>query len=389
MKAAYKILTMCIVVSILLCSFSISSFAALEGSPYSGVYIPVCPKYSVSEMLPYGENTGVIYHHRSISTSHDWIFFDMGDSKIQQSDSSVFINGFSGYYIDHNGANSSYDRLAVYSLSPVIRVTVNYNGSSYTMSTQTITTQDDTFNNGVFVRYKYLNTSLLYKTSFNRTIICSTFQYYNGRSLDYLIQRGSWGVSSDYVQDYFIGVYPDSVKKAIDSIESGFEDTEAALENYYNGLQNTLSTMSENIARLHNDVGDIQDSLNSQNEQFSQINNNISQAASQNQSAVSSAAAANSQAASQVADDIINAGDGSTINSDMSEVRGIVSKLNEWNSELNSFADSMDESISGVAGALDNGTSLFEKIVTAAPAGLAALIGFALVWFIARKIIGR
>ena len=394
MRSAYKFLTICTVVSILVCAFCIPVSAALEGSPYRDVYIPVCPKYSYAELLPFGQDdTVVIYYHRAGASDWYWWFFDnRADSTIVQSYNAEFNNTYTGFYFDHQGANSSYDRIRIYSMSPIILVRMVFSAGTYTYTSQTFNNLDTSFNVDLnsgrgSVRYKYENNSTVYKNTYNREIVCSRGYFYMGHGLDYLIDdySSSWGTASDYVSDYFIGTYPDTIKEAIDSIG----DNSAALENYYNGIQNTLDTMSGNIARMHNDIGELQSQLDTQAGAISQVNNNVSSAAAANQSAVSSAAAENSSVVGQAASDILNAGEGTTFNNDTSEVAGIISKLDEWNSELESFADDMDESISGVSTALDNGTTLFERFVGAAPAGLAALIAFALVWFVVRKIIGR
>jgi len=394
MNTTKRFVIMCIVISMVLCgfSFSVSAALGLEGDVYSSGYVPVCAKYPVSASLPYGENTLVIYYKNNNSFTHYWFFVDMGERVVSQNYYQDFIGRYSGYYMSHAGYNSTYDKLCLYSLSPIIQVQGVDNGNTWTLTSSVIGAVDDSFNvNGTNgqVRYKYVDDRFLTKTG--RTIVSTRSMYYNGNTIDNLCDTfsSSWGSKSGYVSDYYIAPYPDALKDAIDSINHEFENTQGLIEGAYEGIQNTLDTMAGNIARMHNDIGVLQSKVNALSGQISQVNNNVSSAASANQSAVSSAAAENSSVVGQAASDIINAGDGSTINSDMSQVNGIVDKLNQWNSQLASFANGMDDSISGVANALDNGKALFEGFVGAAPVALSALIAFALIWFVVRKIIGR
>ena len=148
MRSAHKFLTICTVVSILVCAFCIPVSAALEGSPYRDVYIPVCPKYSYAELLPFGQDdTVVIYYHRAGASDWYWWFFDdSADSTIVQSYVGEFNNPYTGFYFDHQGANSSYDRIRIYSMSPIIQVRMVFSAGTYTYTSQTFNNLDTSFN---------------------------------------------------------------------------------------------------------------------------------------------------------------------------------------------------------------------------------------------------
>lgn len=397
MKAAYKILTMCIVVSILLCSFSICTYAVNSGFDPAietwWEYLIANNQYLTASSLPYGENSVVVQFKGSRNSNWAASYLFSGSTTLDNYENST---AWYSYLVDIEEViegityHTYQIHLAINSLAPILFS--NLRGNYTRVSGQTYNSSSLIYSLDVIVASfngnRYSDGSLNnYEYYFRANKPMMAF----GLAIDAANDLGGLVVGNGLLQSRYWEVmpYPDSISNALNviymyikNLYDSDEEILSAMEEYYSAIDSQLSSLQSSINSMSNKIDSLSGGV-------TQVQQDISQAASQNQSAVSSAAAANSQAASQAADDIINAGDGSTINSDMSEVRGIVSKLNEWNSELNSFADSMDNSIEGVRNGLENGTTLFEKFVTAAPAGLTALIGFALVWFIARKIIGR
>lgn len=380
MKTTKRFVIMCIVISMALCGFSISVSAVdTSGYPYNDTYMPVCSLYPTSDNLPFGDNTSAVYFHKDNTNLYYWFFYDNSDAFVYNASGSV-SEPVSGFYVRYDSYYTDYYLIHFYSVSRILEIVYNSQTDSFSRNYYgNIDTSGSVLDHS---RYYYQFSRIIPKSG--SFLLLSTESYhYCGRSLDYMIETDSnFAPSGEYLFTYYICSYPDSVSAAIDSINNGFSDTQTMLSNYYNNLSSNISLLYAQVQNLRNQVNTLTAKINS-------LQTDVSSAASANQSAVSSAAAENSSVVGQAASDIINAGDGSTINSDMSQVNGIVSKLNQWNSELGSFANGMDDSISGVANALDNGKRLFEGFVGAAPVALSALIAFALIWFVVRKIIGR
>ena len=112
--------------------------------------------------------------------------------------------------------------------------------------------------------------------------------------------------------------------------------------------------------------------------------------ASQLQQAQSEIESNANAAASQAADDVNNAGeDMSDIDNDVDDVNSIVDTLDGWIETLDDFADRIQSSGNDVAAALESGTTLFNNFLGVCPPIVIALFGFALVFLVVRKIIGR
>lgn len=381
MRSAHKFLTICTVVSILVCAFCIPAYADVI------TYIPACPAYPVAELLPFGVNNTVV-----IQCYKEWIimYYPSGDFDIDQPDN-TFVTALSK---ETSGLGQPAFFLGSY--RPITKITETSTGYTST------TIGTDNGHSGFY-------TACYIPSSYSQIIYCNSPMMFMGlpaepQENDIITAcHNNFPSSTAYSKlhkGWHILSYPTTISEGIDSIlaycQSISADTayiQAHLDSYYAAIDNKLSSMSSQISSLQSSVSSLSSQLGAiQSDVNNAASSNqaaVSSAAAANQSAVSSAAAENSSVVGQAASDIMNAGEGTTFNNDTSEVAGIISKLDEWNSELESFADDMDESISGVSTALDNGTTLFERFVGAAPAGLAALIAFALVWFVVRKIIGR
>lgn len=67
----------------------------------------------------------------------------------------------------------------------------------------------------------------------------------------------------------------------------------------------------------------------------------------------------------------------------------VIEKLNEWTAKIKEFSGSVDSSADTVTGYLQSGTSFLNSAMGAFPAALTAVIGFALVFIVVRKVVGR
>lgn len=67
----------------------------------------------------------------------------------------------------------------------------------------------------------------------------------------------------------------------------------------------------------------------------------------------------------------------------------VIEKLNEWTAKIKKFSGSVDSSADTVTGYLQSGTSFLNSAMGAFPAALTAVLGFALVFIVVRKVVGR
>lgn len=67
----------------------------------------------------------------------------------------------------------------------------------------------------------------------------------------------------------------------------------------------------------------------------------------------------------------------------------VIEKLNEWTAKIKEFSGSIDSSSDTVTGYLQSGTSFLNSAMGAFPAALTAVLGFALVFIVVRKVVGR
>lgn len=67
----------------------------------------------------------------------------------------------------------------------------------------------------------------------------------------------------------------------------------------------------------------------------------------------------------------------------------VIEKLNEWTAKIKEFSGSIDSSADTVTGYLQSGTSFLNSAMGAFPAALTAVLGFALVFIVVRKVVGR
>lgn len=67
----------------------------------------------------------------------------------------------------------------------------------------------------------------------------------------------------------------------------------------------------------------------------------------------------------------------------------VIETLNEWTAKIKEFSGSIDSSADTVTGYLQSGTSFLNSAMGAFPAALTAVLGFALVFIVVRKVVGR
>lgn len=365
----------CTLFLILLYSFTPFCFATTIGQGYSQPYMPVCPAYLTAENLPFGEDTVCIYYNITSTVNHVWLFFDRGAITRQSTMNDVPVSyDISGFFVDDLDAEGNILdnwRFVIYSPSKIVKVILNQSTGNYTISYYGDVNTTDTYGLNT-IRYKYIY-NLIPKNNTLSRFICSESYYYLGFQLDYWFTQGNgWGSDSNYYSPYYIAQYPDTVNKAIQSIETN----RALMEQYYIALDNQLTTLQSSLTRIENTLGEVAEGVTSVEDVIQQGNTEV----------VSEV----NEGISQAVDDINNAGeDISDLDDDMSDVNGIVEKCSEWVSSLDSFADSIDDSADSVAGALDSGTSLFNRFLGVCPPIVLALFGFAIVFLVVRKIIGR
>lgn len=67
----------------------------------------------------------------------------------------------------------------------------------------------------------------------------------------------------------------------------------------------------------------------------------------------------------------------------------VIDKLNEWTAKIKDFSGSVDSSADTVTGYIRSGTTFLNSAMGAFPAALTAVLGFALVFIVVRKVVGR
>lgn len=67
----------------------------------------------------------------------------------------------------------------------------------------------------------------------------------------------------------------------------------------------------------------------------------------------------------------------------------VIEKLNEWTAKIKDFSGSVDSSADTVTGYIRSGTTFLNSAMGAFPAALTAVLGFALVFIVVRKVVGR
>lgn len=67
----------------------------------------------------------------------------------------------------------------------------------------------------------------------------------------------------------------------------------------------------------------------------------------------------------------------------------VIEKLNEWTAKIKEFSGSIDSSADTVTGYLQSGTSFLNSAMGAFPSALTSVLGFALVFIVVRKVVGR
>lgn len=393
MKRAYKIFSVCAVFSIFIGSFFISASAdtGYNGVPYSKPYMPVCSYYPTSEQLPFSDCVVVYY---KAEYYYYWWFIDKSDVSTQQSNALEPIRPLWGWFIDSKGFNQSYYRLVCYSASPIIQVKTQISTGNTEVTTRGDLTPWPTDGSdptsAAQLRYKLLLTTVIgsANTAIYAPIATESYSY-EGASLDYYIDKdenytgqGSWSVD-DYKTLYYIAQYPSSVSQAIESIKGNTD----LLNQYYTSLNSKLNSLSSDHIALYNQNDELLSQVDELQSQLSSQSGEYQSALNQAQSEIESNANA---AASQAAYDVNNAGeDMSDIDNDVDDVNSIVDTLDSWIETLDDFADSIQNTAADVATALDNGTVLFNGFLGACPPIVLALFGFALVFLVVRKIIGR
>lgn len=365
---------MCIVISISLCPFF--SVSAISGQAYSNAYMPVCSDYPSSSQLPYGEDLTQVVCLKTrftSSTRYDWFFVSGSFTNFDGASSYEIENALS--FIVSSSSNIGYYLVTFYSHSIIKRVT------QFVYDSDLTTTTRDSYNTFQSNASAYVaNIEVPYNTT---TEIISTCGYlWIGYPVDVAIGKGQLS-SSNLITPYYIASYPDTVQQAITSIQ----DNSFLLSQYYTSLNSRLNSLSIDLRyvqgqndELSSKVDELQSLLGAQSGEYQSA---LNQAQSEIQSNANSAA-------QSAADDVNNAGsDVDDLDDNMDDVNGIVETLDGWIEDLDDFADSIDDSITSVSVALTNANAVINGFFGACPPIVLALFGFALVFIVVRKIIGR
>lgn len=353
-----RVIFACTVFLILLNLFTPFSFASSVA--FFNQVMPACPEFPTAGQLPYGENTLVVCSLRK--TADDQIDYQNIIWYFVYSDPSR-------YYTYITTSSGSYNYLSLISYSPIYRyrrsgTTWIYEecGSEYTTSGTTV--------------YRLMNDSK-YRESGSTYYFVSNFgARYWSMTMEQAEAAQVLSPFTGSVIDDYIAAYPSNVSLAVDSIKA---DT-SLINQYYNTLNGKLNSLSSDHIALSNQISELQSQLNSQGGEYQS-------ALDQAQSEIESNANA---AASNAASEVVNAGeDVSDLDNDVDNVSDIVDTLDGWIESLDTFADHIDESTSGVVEALENGKTLFNGFLGVCPPIVIALFGFALVFLVVRKIIGR
>lgn len=375
---------MCIVILSIVCPFCFSSSAAannLSGSPYSNSYIPVCNYYPISSNLPYGDDTFCVCYELS-SSNHDYYFFTDAYEFYEPYQAGITTFDRLGFFVGF-GNTSDVWTLNIQSGSKIIHVR-EFITSQGVIGRTVEELGTYTLDPNATIGYYSLTINLDNPSDLTKKKIITNLSYcWGGFSGDQLLGAGVFSSVNDFVRPYYMAYYPDNVSAAIQSIH----DNNLLLRQYYNSLSGKLNSLSSDHIILSNQNSELQSQVSELQSQLAASSGEYQSALNQAQSEIESNANA---AASQAADDIINAGeDMSDIDNDVDDVNSIVETLDSWIETLDDFADRIQDTAADVASALDNGTVLFNGFLGVCPPIVLALFGFALVFLVVRKIIGR
>lgn len=370
-KRIQCIAIMCIVISISLCPFlSVSSY-------YETGYIDVVPAYPYNDFLPFGaDNTLVVQIYNEWyfmdatymdSTQNLPVFLILSKNQAQTQLIYVFRSQRQISHYTYNSRNNTWTFEAVGTLDSVTGM------YTYTKETTWGNNESPTILSNKGYLWIYGD---LYAGYNNGTLIPQVHSMFPATQ-NYGILFG--GLS--------IRPYPDSINSAIDTIISMLEALQADvttisdnLDLYYSNLDSKLDTVIAQNRVLNNKITELQSQLSEQGTEYQSA---LNQAQSEIQSNVNSAA-------QSAADDVNNAGsDVEDLDDNMDDVNGIVETLDGWIEDLDDFADSIDDSITSVSVALTNANAVINGFFGACPPIVLALFGFALVFLVVRKIIGR
>lgn len=331
-------------------------------SAWESPYMPVCPSYLTSGQLPYGpSNTLVIccVPPQGISyrqSYYQWFF--------------VFIDATYNYFFIPQ-VSSPYVYLNIKAKANIIRYYSTVHSDSPNWVLSEVGTYDSTGSGNFYISNFYIGPEYRIVSNYEPSYWNNTISYAEANGL--LPLPSSFTGS---LLDSYIAAYPDNINRAISSING----LSAVMEQYYLSLDSALGQIQGGITRIENNLNDLSEGVTGISEEISTGNQEVISEVNQN---------VNEQVSSAV-DDINNAGeDISDIDDDISDVNSIVEKCSEWVSSLDNFADNIDEAESGVAQALENGKTLVNGFLGVAPPIVLALLTFALVFFVVRKVIGR
>ena len=383
-KNIKRVFLFCTVFSILLNIFSLPFYAAngsLSGTPFSRPYMPVCLDYPTSNQLPNGEGTFCVLYETGDEHYH-YFFFDKAQQIAQDSTGTTDFD-ILGFFIGftNNRADWTINIQSRSKITYIHQYKQEGQSGNYVVSRTTLGTFVD--NSSYHIGYYQLQMTLPSSPYTGKYIVSNLPYCWMGWSGDALLSAGVFGSLNDFQIPYYLAGYPDTVKQALDSIS----DNSTLINQYYNSINNKLNSLSSDHIALYNQNDELLSEVSQLRSQLASQSSGYSEQLSSAQSEIESNANA---AASNAASEIKNAGeDISDIDNDVSDVNGIVSKCSEWVSDLDVFADRIDEAESGVATALENGKTLVNGFLGVAPPIVIALLTFCLCWFVVRKVIGR
>lgn len=389
MNRGYKFVTLCIVFSMLIVSFSVSSSAAinnLSGTPYSSSYIPVCQYYPLASNLPYGENTFCVCYERA-STTHDYYFFTSAYELLDNSGQSSTDFDNLGFFVGFGNTSDDWT-LNIQSGSKVIHIMEYINGDTFAYTREDLGTFTNISSGSDYPGYYSLVVSLPNPNNLSNKKIISNLPYcWNGFSADQLLGTGQFSSVSDFVRPYYIASYPDNVSAAIQSLD----DYAALMTQYYTTLNSRLNALSIDNQILRGQVDDLTDIVIEYGEMLVEQGDLNYEQYSEDLSNAQAEIESNANAAAQsAADSVNNAGeDMSDIDDNVDEVNDIVEQLDEWISTLDNFADHIDSVADDVEDSIKAGTTVVNNFLGICPPIVIALFAFALVFLVVRKIIGR
>lgn len=181
----------------------------------------------------------------------------------------------------------------------------------------------------------------------------------NGGQVAMLVILGAWS-ALEYSADWKIE-NTSTDKGILNSIKEGFSKLWEWLQNIWNTIKEIPTKIGQFITNLGDRISTF----------FSNLTNSIK------------------GFFSDLWDKIWN-GDGSVPPFDNNnKFAQVIEKLNEWTAKIKEFSGSVDSSADTVTGYLQSGTSFLNSAMGAFPAALTAVLGFALVFIVVRKVVGR